>query len=133
MKVAIVGSRSFQPIWLVRQFIDTLSPGTWIVSGGAAGVDSEAAYYALNRRLPTLIFPADWERYGNSAGYRRNNQIIGAADRVVAFWDGKSKGTKHSIDMAKSAEKPLTIIAPDGTRTEVRYSDRGEQVALPIG
>jgi hypothetical protein len=59
-------------------------------------------------------YPALWDVYGKSAGYRRNADIVKAADRIVAFWDGKSSGTKHTIKLAKQAGKPVEIHYPDG-------------------
>lgn len=46
------------------------------------------------------LYPADWKKYGSSAGYIRNDEMAKYADCLIAFWDGKSKGTKHMIDLA---------------------------------
>jgi len=48
----------------------------------------------------SIIIKPEWNKYGKSAGYKRNSLIINEADKVVAFWKGESKGTKHSIDLA---------------------------------
>jgi len=65
-----------------------------IVSGGARGADTLAENYAKMIGVNTIIFKADWKKYGRAAGMIRNKDIIAQADVVVAFWDGKSKGTK---------------------------------------
>jgi len=52
----------------------------------------------------------DWDKYRKSAGFIRNQQIIDACTFVLAFWDGKSKGTKDTIDKARKAKKPTFII-----------------------
>lgn len=109
-RVAVVGSRDFGDWNAVRAFIRTLPAGTTVVSGAARGVDSVAAECARACKLAVLEFPADWVEYGRSAGFRRNQQIVDAADRVVAFWDGQSKGTAHTIELAKKAGKPVEII-----------------------
>ena len=109
MKVAIVGSRNFADRCAVELFVSRLSPDDEVVSGGARGVDTWAVEYAKSLGLRTVIFPANWNANGLSAGFIRNKLIINAADRVVAFWDGKSKGTAHSIELAKRANKPLTV------------------------
>lgn len=62
--------------------------------------------------LPYKEFPADWEAHGKRAGFIRNQQIVNYADRVVAFWDGESKGTKSTIDMALKAKKRLDVVFP---------------------
>ncbi len=80
-----------------------------IVSGGARGIDSLAEIEAKNLKIKTIIFKPDWDRYGKKAGFLRNILIINEADKVIAFWDGASKGTKHSIDLAIKQDKPLDI------------------------
>ncbi len=56
------------------------------------------------------IFIAEWDKYGKSAGYIRNRLIVQESDMIVAFWDGKSKGTKHSIDQATLKKIPLLLV-----------------------
>jgi hypothetical protein len=51
--------------------------------------------------VPLKIFPAQWSIYGKGAGYIRNREMAQYADALIAFWDGKSKGTKNMIDEAK--------------------------------
>ena len=114
MKIAIVGSRDFSPLKMVSDYIDTLPMDSTIVSGGARGVDRTAEVRARHRGLSVMIFPADWEKHGRSAGYRRNVDIINAADRVVAFWNGCSRGTKHSIDLSRTMNKEIHVIQGGG-------------------
>ncbi len=108
-RVAIVGSRDYLHLGRVAQFVAALPAGTIVISGGARGVDKTAEQAARSYGLETLILPADWERFGKSAGFRRNHDIVGRADRVVAFWDGKSRGAKHTIDLARKAGVPVEI------------------------
>jgi len=112
MKIAVVGSREFKNLKLVQDFVANLPAGTTIISGGARGVDTEAEVTAIAHWLPTLIFKAEWDKYGKSAGMKRNADIIAAADEVVAFWDGQSKGTAHTIQLALNClnVKKITII-----------------------
>ena len=81
-----------------------------IVSGCARGADSLGEKYATEKNYKLHKFPADWDRFGKSAGYRRNQEMAEFADMVIAFWDGKSVGTKHMIDISKSKNKPCQII-----------------------
>lgn len=114
--VAVVGGRDFQDRDEMFEYLDTLLSITnrylqiVIVSGGARGADTLAAEYARERAYKLIEYPADWNRYGKSAGYKRNKQIVDKADMVVAFWDGKSRGTKHSIDLAMAADKYTEIV-----------------------
>lgn len=71
-----------------------------IVSGGARGADSLAVQYAQIRGYELITMPADWTLHGKSAGYIRNAQMAEVATHLLAFWDGKSRGTKHMIDIA---------------------------------
>lgn len=112
MKVAIVGSRVWPNPEQIRAFVATLPENTIVVSGGARGVDSIAENAARRRGLSCHVIFADWDKHGKSAGYRRNVQVVEACDRVVAFWDGRSPGTKHTIDIATKAGKPVDVISP---------------------
>ena len=115
LHVAVVGSREYPRPDAVRRFVAGLPRGTIVVSGGARGVDDEAETAAVQHGLQKLVYPADWNRFGNKAGYVRNELIVNKADVVVAFWDFQSPGTAHSIALALAAGKPLRLFGPDGT------------------
>lgn len=123
-KVAIVGSRDYADLEAVREYVNALPVDTVIVSGGARGVDRCAEEAAKARGMTTDIHRADWAKHGKAAGVMRNHDIVANADRVVAFWDGKSKGTAHTISLALQCDMDVEIIAsraaslPDGPRTE---------------
>lgn len=119
MNIAIVGSRDFPDWGMVTDYVDRLPKSWTIVSGAARGVDSVAAKAARLRGMAVKEFPAEWERLGRGAGEIRNTDIINAADLVVAFWDGKSTGTKDSIDKAKVQNKPLIIFGPHGAKSVI--------------
>lgn len=72
-----------------------------IISGAARGADQKGELYAARNQLECHKYPADWDRYGRSAGYKRNEFMAKVATHLVAFWDGNSRGTKHMIDIAK--------------------------------
>lgn len=77
-----------------------------VVSGGASGVDRLGERYARLHGLPLRRFLADWSRFGRSAGPRRNQQMVdyaGRAGQLIAVWDGRSRGTRHTIQMAERA------------------------------
>lgn len=104
MRIAVVGSRTFTDWNYAKKILDNwVFDGDTIISGGALGADSLARQYASRCPLVNLIeYKPDWDRYGRSAGYRRNKQIVNNSDMLIAFWDGRSKGTKHSIDLANA-------------------------------
>ena len=113
MKVAIIGSRTFNDYDRLETTLDMLSAGfgfNVVVSGGADGADSLAEQYADNRHLNRIIHLPKWQLHGKAAGMIRNRDIIDDADVVVAFWDGKSRGTKNSMNLAKEQKKTTIII-----------------------
>jgi len=109
MKIAIVGSRDYPTRSEVEAFVYVLPQDTEIVSGGARGVDTWAQLAAVKRGLKVTIFKAAWHIHGKGAGFWRNHDIVAYADKIVAFWDGESRGTAHTIQLAKDASKPVDI------------------------
>lgn len=121
MKITIVGSRDYPQTsyGLLWNYLQALPKDTVVISGHARGIDLQAELWARDTfHLAVEIHPADWQRYGKAAGFLRNRDMVESADRVVAFWDGKSKGTQHSIKLARELGKPLQIHYPDG-RVEI--------------
>lgn len=112
-KVIVAGGRHFNNYELLKQKLDVLLSNkekVEIVSGGAKGADSLGERYAKEKNLLLETKPADWDKHGNSAGYKRNKEMADYADALVAFWDGKSKGTKHMIDLAKKSNLAVRVI-----------------------
>lgn len=111
MKLAIVGSRNFNNYDLLCDLLESKKVKiTTIISGGAVGADSLGKKFAMENNINYIEYLPNWSTHGKSAGYIRNKLIIENSDAVLAFWDGISKGTKHSIDIAISLKKPIKII-----------------------
>lgn len=111
MKLAIIGSRTFDNYDLLKNILEPYkSEISLIISGGAKGADKLGEKWAEENNIKTLIFLADWEQYGKKAGFIRNHDIIKNCEGVLAFWDGKSKGTAHSLELAKKHKKYIRII-----------------------
>jgi hypothetical protein len=108
MKIAVVGSRNWAMRIIVYKELDAIYPSE-IVSGGAEGPDKVAEAWAYVHLVPCKVFKPDWS-IGKQAGAIRNKQIVDYCDQLIAFWDGKSKGTKISIDMAKKAGKLFKVV-----------------------
>ena len=113
MKVIVAGSRNFNDYKLLCEKLTNLLRNIKhpvIVCGEARGADTLGKRYAEELGIEIMSFPADWKKEGKAAGYKRNERMAVCADALVAFWDGKSKGTEHMINTMKSLNKPIRII-----------------------
>ena len=113
MKLAVVGSQTGIPKYFVvcalSEFVERVSRIKLIVSGGAIGVDTFAEEWALGV-AEVKIFEPEWNKYGKPAGAIRNQKIVDECDQIMIFWDGKSPGTKITLDMALKSGKPITLF-----------------------
>jgi hypothetical protein len=118
-RVAIVGSRDFPNAGAVSAFVRSLPPHTVVVSGGARGVDQWAEEAAKQRGLQTKIIQADWDNLGRRAGPIRNAEIVASSDRLVAFWNGRSRGTLNTVLAARSGGLPILILDMTGGEVDI--------------
>ncbi len=109
MKLAVVGSRTWTDMHKICEHLYRINPDE-IVSGGAVGADRLAEEWAIVEFVPAKVFKPDWAKFGKRAGAIRNQQIVDYCDKLIAFWDGTSKGAKISIEMARKADKLLGIV-----------------------
>lgn len=112
MKYAVVGCRWFKDYKTLAKVLDEHKI-TAIVSGGARGTDTLAERYGAERGLPVEVVKPEWERFGKKAGPIRNIEIVKRADAVIAFWDGRSKGTASTIEITRMKNKRLIIVRID--------------------
>ena len=118
VRIIIAGSRDFNNYKKLETTMDdylkSVRDEVEIICGGARGADSLGEIYAQFHNIKCVKFPADWDKYGKSAGYRRNVQMAEYAEKengiLFAFWDGQSKGTKHMIDIANQHGLEVHII-----------------------
>lgn len=107
MKLGVVGSRGIIGVTLDEYITDDVAE---IVTGGAVGVDTCAAEYAERMGLRLTVFLPEYKRYGRAAPIVRNKKIVDYADKIIAIWNGKSRGTRSVINYAKKAEKPCVVV-----------------------
>ena len=107
MKIAIIGSRNLN-VTNLNDYIP--ANASEIISGGAKGIDSCAEAYAIANCIKLTVFRPDYEKYSKAAPLRRSDLIIDCADTVIAFWDGKSRGTKYVIDRCRHMGKEIKVI-----------------------
>ena len=122
VNIIVAGSRGFEDYGLLERALDayiTEKESTAIISGTARGADRLGERYARERGLELIRRPADWDRYGRAAGYRRNEEMAilavsgGQKGVLFAFWDGLSRGTGHMIDLARKHGLEIHIIRVD--------------------
>jgi len=112
-KVAIVGSRAYTNYQSFKIMMDVFSKSIqidMIISGGAAGIDSMAYRYAIEKGITFVCHPPKPEDGYPSKFFRRNLRIVAQAEMVIAFPMGNSPGTRHSISLAKRLNKELKVI-----------------------
>lgn len=113
--IVVAGSRSFNNYQILEDRLDFLLQNIKnkyiinIVSGEAKGADYLGEVYAARRRFGIIRKPANWKKYGKSAGYIRNKEMAKIANAVVVFWDGQSSGSKHMIDLAIENKLPTVV------------------------
>lgn len=122
--IIIAGSRDFTDYKIVKSSLKNffISKQTTdkptIICGMARGADMQGYRLAKEFKLPLKEFPADWS-LGKRAGYIRNEQMAKYAHEnengvLFAFWDGKSKGTKWMIELAKKYNLEVHIFNFEG-------------------
>lgn len=116
MKVIIAGTRSVEDYALVVQAVERSGYEiTEVVSGCATGIDRLGEQWARTNNVPIKEMPADWSRYGNSAGPYRNRAMADYADAAIIVWDGQSRGTRNMIENMIRRKKPYYIAMTSTT------------------
>lgn len=128
LRIIVAGSRDFNDYELLHdtlmKYLADMDDSNIIgnpsdvkfISGTERGADVLGEQFAYTYEYDVIRFPADWDTYGKSAGYRRNDEMVKYASYddnfgvLFAFWDGKSRGTKHMIDLAKRYELEVHVV-----------------------
>lgn len=127
MRIIIAGSRDFNDYNLLKINVTEVLNNFFlsglihadlqdvkIISGNARGADKLGERFAKDNNIGCQLFPANWEAYGKSAGYKRNMEMAIYARKdngvLIAFWDGKSKGTEHMINIARNEKIKVFVI-----------------------
>jgi predicted Rossmann fold nucleotide-binding protein DprA/Smf involved in DNA uptake len=111
MRITICGSRSITDVkYIERAIANSDFNITEVNCGMAHGVDIIAYNWARRNNLTIHKYIPDWETIGNSAGALRNIKMIDESDGAIVIWDGKSKGTKITMDYARKSKKPVFLV-----------------------
>lgn len=116
--VIIAGGRDFENYEYMCEILNDLFYNSTnfekraikIISGMAKGADTFAIRYADEHNLTKILFPANWKLYPRVADFLRNEDMLSIATHLIAFWDGKSSGTKHMIDIAQEKGIPIWVF-----------------------
>ena len=114
-RVVIAGCRDYNNYEEAKRFIDYCISDirkdytVIIVSGGTQGADALGERYARENNFKIERYIAEWDKYGKSAGPKRNKKMAEISDFVICFWDEKSRGTKSMIEYSKKCDKPIKI------------------------
>ena len=138
-RIIIAGGRHFQDYDMLRAQVmsvfeknGVVMEDTEIVSGHATGADQLGERFAQENGLLCTIFPANWSRYGRSAGFRRNVAMVNYAAEaqrpfVIAFWNGESHGTGFTIRKAREKGIPVEIFYHASSKEAKQPSTLNEQ------
>lgn len=123
IRIIVAGTRTFSDYELLRNKLDDFiselkqkhpNKQIVIITGAAKGADQLGSFYARSHNIPIKEFPADWTTYGKAAGPIRNKQMLDYAlheiPELIVFWDGKSRGTKSMMNIAKSHNVQTEIV-----------------------
>lgn len=114
LKLIIAGGRNFNNYALLKEKVDYYlqnnKEDVEIISGKASGADFLGEKYAKEKGYPIVPFPAEWSKYGPSAGPRRNEEMARYANVCIVFWDGQSTGTGNMIKNAMRYSLKLKIV-----------------------
>lgn len=113
MKLIIAGSRNLYPSFqFILNCVSMLNINkiTEVVSGGCEGVDREGEHFASHMKLLIKKFSADWDKWGKSAGPRRNKQMAQYGDALLLIWDGNSRGSASMKEQAINYKLPIYEI-----------------------
>ena len=116
-KVIVAGGRDFDNYEFLKEKLDETFESLGdldahpieIISGMADGADTLGIKYAKEHKLTMVLYPANWKKSPRMGGILRNMNMLVTATHLVAFWDGKSHGTQHMIEIAKEKGIPVWI------------------------
>ena len=107
MKLLVAGSRSIKEYDLEGLVLEGV---TLIITGGASGIDEIAEEYADKKRISKLVLRPRYELYGKGGPLKRNEKMVELCDMALVIWDGRSRGSRYTIEQAKKMGKQVTVV-----------------------
>lgn len=127
-RVLVSGSREWKDDQTVKQLLvaamdhfESDPKDIVLVHGAARGLDSIAASVGKELGFSIEDHPADWKKYGRSAGHIRNQEMVDlGADIFLAFPLGESRGTRSCMERAKKSSEVLKTYFFDAEEHRLR-------------
>lgn len=92
-------------------YVNGLPAKASIITGSASGVDATATKAARVKGIPVRVMPASFDEMADPGkAAARNQRLIDECDVLVAFWDGRSKGTRSTIERALDSGKEVHVF-----------------------
>ena len=120
MRVLVTGSCSWQKSQKVFSRLHDLGPDTTILHGCAVGVDTFAGKaadilgYKVEEYPPIVTDPDDEDAFGKACQARNIAMTEANPDLCLAFWDGRSHGTFHTMYNAVIRGIPVEVVMERG-------------------
>lgn len=115
-RIIVAGSRTFDRYGLLKKVMNRVADEKYpdheiiVLSGAAKGADKLGEKWAFSRWFTVELHFTDWDKHGKKAGPIRNGEMAKAGDVLIAFWDGKSPGTKDMIRQAKHRGLKVKVV-----------------------
>lgn len=114
VRILVCGSRDWNDVGLIRERLEKFPKDSIVIHGGCRGADIISGMIAEELGMEVLCFPAEWGKFGRSAGPKRNQRMLdeGIPDIVLAFHGdiGSSKGTLDMVKRAKDRGVPVEVL-----------------------
>lgn len=130
VKIIVFGTRHYnnrkQFHETILDYLENFDEPVLFISGAApSGADDLIIRWCLKFNYPCLKMPADWDKFGKAAGFRRNEDMAKIATHALGFWDGQSPGSKHMSELSdeyKLHKKIILINAKENEQTTYQKS-----------
>ena len=99
----------------MTEYVKSLPARASIITGSASGVDATATKAAREKDVSVQVIPASFDELADPArAAARNQRLVDACDVLVAFWDGRSQGTRTTVERALDSGKEVHVFTVRG-------------------
>jgi hypothetical protein len=119
IRLIVCGTRTFNDYAYLKRKLDKhyfAYRDVTVLSGTAKGPDALGERWAYEWWHVVMRYHPDYDTHGKAAPIYRNQEMVENATHFIAFWDGKSNGTKDIIRRARKWGLKVKIIRFDRRR-----------------